>query len=362
MSSTVDSINSAINIKLSCLNEIFKIYNNYTLEDLDDSQLLTYTKELENLQDEYVFGSMDIINENRGSLDETQKKAIRIKFMRFITRENIIGRIDYYYRFCKRIHRSYKVMDNVVQNHFAVYESEHIEDEKYEKREIRCNCGNLFTINAKFSEFICSKCGQMEKMLGVIFEDEQFFYQEGQRTKHCKYDPSKHCKYWVDCIQAKENKEISVRDVNKVKACIKRDKIWLENLNCSTIRKYLKELDLTTHNDHVPLIKKIITGVEPPQFTDYELKLIYMYFSKIMEVYNRVKPPKKPNSPYHPYFIYKIVEIIIKSNQDSRKNEILNNIHLQSENTLVENDGIWKKICDEITELKYKPTGRNISI
>ena len=39
--------------------------------------------------------------------------------------------------------------------------------------------------------------------------------------------------------------------------------------------------------------------------------------------------------------------------------EILSNIHLQSNKTLINNDSMWKDICGEIKIIKYKPTDRN---
>jgi hypothetical protein len=196
-------------------------------------------------------------------------------------------------------------------------------------------------------------------MYGVVFEDEQFFYQEGQRTKHGKYDPAKHCKFWVDRIQARENIEDKKfrSAIKAVKACRKRDNIRLEQLTCEMIRSYLKELHLTAYNDHVPLIRKEITKREPSQLTDHELKLIYVYFGRVIQIFNKIKTSNKPNCPYHPYFIYKIIEQLLKkSEHSSRRKEILSNIHLQSRETLIENDCLWSQIVPHIPEFNYVPT------
>ena len=51
------------------------------------------------------------------------------------------------------------------------------------------------------------------------------------------------------------------------------------------------------------------------------------------------------------FFIYKIVEQILnKPEHEKRKKEILSCIHLQSNDTLIENDNTWFLICDYIPE------------
>ena len=75
---------------------------------------------------------------------------------------------------------------------------------------------------------------------------------------------------------------------------------------------------------------------------------------------SKIKPQKKTNCPYHPYFIYKIIEQIINKDSDKiKKAQILSCIHLQSRETLIQNDLIWGPICSRIPEFKYFPTDRN---
>ena len=90
------------------------------------------------------------------------------------------------------------------------------------------------------------------------------------------------------------------------------------------------------------------------------MQLIHIYFDKVIHIFDEIKPPEKTNCPYHPYFIYKIIEQIIQKKEDRiRKLKILSCIHLQSRETLVENDRIFSLICNRIPEFTYKPTDRN---
>jgi hypothetical protein len=224
-----------------------------------------------------------------------------------------------------------------------------------------CVCLNKMDIDAITSTLICKRCGMTKKLYGTVFEDEQFYYQEGQRTKHGTYDPSKHCRFWVERIQARETTEIPEKVIISIKKCINRDKIKnINHINCTQIRRYLRQTHNSKYNEHVPLIRKLITGIMPPQLTDYEMQLIHIYFDKVIHIFDEIKPPQKTNCPYHPYFIYKIIEQIIKKDSDRlRKSQILACIHLQSRDTLINNDHIFKPICARIPEFKYIPTDRN---
>lgn len=214
-------------------------------------------------------------------------------------------------------------------------------------------------IDETTSEFVCHNCGHIQKLYGEVFADEQFYYQEGQRNKHGKYDPTKHCKFWIERIQAKENISIPDDVINKIKRCMRRDNMYVDTLSCETIRGYLKQLKLTNYNNNVPLIRKIITRREPAEFTERELKLIYKYFGIVIDIFNKIKSEDKSNCPYHPYFIYKIVEqIMYKPDDLERKKEILASIHLQSRETLNDNDKTWFEICHFIPEFHPSPTAR----
>lgn len=407
MTSTVENINSNILNKIDSLNCILSIYNEFDLGPIYNQLASNMLKQVEEIQATYEYGSIAILREyyqmigqqtNNHKNNKTcevidlhledyfpdvkkntspvteKKKNIEISlkdrnaqkmhiynlYMKFIENENTIGKIKQAYNICSSIHRKYGLEDPSILLAIQKYNSSSIEIEYNERRYDVCvDCKVPLSIDPKLSEYICKKCGSSEKMYGVVFEDEQFFFQEGQRTKHGKYDPAKHCKFWVDRILAREtvDDEDFPLIIKKVKQCIKRDKIRLKQLSCEMIRVYLKELHKTTYNDHVPLICKLITKQEPEQLTDHELKLLYVYFGRVIQIFTKIKPISKPNCPYHPYFIYKIIEQLLKKTEhSSRRKEILSNIHLQSRDTLIENDQIWAQIVTQIPEFSYTPT------
>lgn len=220
-----------------------------------------------------------------------------------------------------------------------------------------CQCGNKMIIQSNTSELLCIKCGYIHTLIGSVFEDSQFFNQEGNRYKHGSYDPNRHCKFWIERIQAKENTIIDQSSIDKIEKCIKKDKIEnIKNISVKQFRLYLKQTNLSKLNDHIPLIKKIITGYIPPQLTHNELHLLFNYFDKATKTYESIKPSSKKNSLYYPFLIYKILEIIIED--ENRKLGLLSCIHLQSYETLIDNDKIWASICNNNKYFVYKPTNK----
>jgi len=355
--STIDNIDTNIMLKIHNLQTIIEIYDGYDLDDRDNIHIKSFIELLNDLLSVYEFGSIDILKGyyQENSTDDT-RRTYYIKYIKFVNTENILGILKRIYNYCKKIQKTYDINSEILTRSLSDFDNVAIDIDCTDKLSESCICGASGKIESKTSESIC-KCGKIEKLKGIVFEDEQFYYQEGQRTKHGKYDPTKHCKFWVDRIQARESAEIPESLIRAVKSKVRRDNIWLENLTCGIIRGYLKELKKTRYNDHVPLIRKTITGIEPPQLTDHELKLVYVYFGRVMQIFNKTKPDKTFNSPYHPFFVYKILEQILKKPENKqRKDEILACIHLQSRDTLINHDIIWAPICKEIPEFTYIPT------
>lgn len=220
-----------------------------------------------------------------------------------------------------------------------------------------CICGKKMVVNPKTSEIICSSCGFVQILIGTVFDNSQVYNQDGGRYKHANYDPNRHCKFWVDRIQAKENTVISKNDIDKINYCITRDNIKnKKNISIEQFRAYLKECKLSNLNDHLPLIKKIITGYTPPQLTYNETQTLYNYFDKAIKTYEKIKPKDKKNFIYYPYLLLKLLDLIIEDK--ARKKAFLCNIHLQGSDTLTYNDNNWFKICELNKEFTYRPTER----
>lgn len=245
-----------------------------------------------------------------------------------------------------------------------------------------CSCGGKMDILPDTSELRCSLCGMIITLEGTVFEDSQFYTQQGQCTKHKKYDAKRHCKKWLDQIQAKENKNfppelIVVLNDRAKKYYTRGGKLRpMTRMRCSQIRDWLKDIGQTDYNPHAPLLRKIITSengnaVIPPQLSYDEEQRVLVKFARAMDMYDQLMEKKltnvtnnrRPNKPYYPYVLFKILHMEVK--KGSRLDGLIECIHLQSDSTLKNHDTIWKEICENMGDEKdfvYKPTDRTILI
>ena len=290
-------------------------------------------------------------------------------FNNFLSSNDVYGKLDNYEKFINRVINYFVDKDQFSE---LLAESNALLQKKFNdyskiitsyitstiKYDI-CICGNKMVVRPNTSDLICTECGYLQPLLGDVFENHQFFSQDnGVKYIHGNYVPSRHCKYWIDRIQAKENTEIKEEYIEKIRDRIERDGIKnKKNISIIQYRKYLKETKLSSLNDHIPLIRKHITGIIPPQLSHIELNLLFNYFDKTVKIYKIIKPSTKSNSLYYPYTILKILEVVIKD--PKKKKELISCIHLQGNKTLVDNDKNWKLICEKFTDIKYKSTDRN---
>lgn len=389
MSGTLEITNNLILTKIKSLVDISQIIDSCNTTINLTSRLKDFITKLQEISNDYEMGSVKILSdyfqliqkyqnneviENKDTYNINLDKYFET-YQIFIKKENFVGRIDRYYTTLKNIFTAIINSDNMeikpninhIKSLFSNYENStiirNISNIVYNKCSI---CNREMKIIANLSEIICIHCGITENLYGTVFEDEQFYYQEGQRSKHGSYDPSKHCRFWIERIQARESKDIPNSIIDVIKDCIRHNNIRnKEDITCKEIRKYLSQTRNSGYNEHIPLIRKMIVGISPPQLTDQELQLITIYFDKVIRIYDEIKPNDKINVPYHPYLIYKIIEHILNKNSPQnfnskkRVSNILSCIHLQSRETLIENDKTWKHICKYIDEIEYKPTDRN---
>jgi hypothetical protein len=399
MSSTIETTNNTIILKIQYLCEMMDC-----MRKAGTIVNPIYISELKSISDEYEMGSVRILSDyfllvrsyksnlkdelnannmcsnktllvnefqaNRSQFIKQKEKFFR-DYQIFIKKENFAGKMDRLYTIFKNIIKIKMNNENRPHHYFVELQALLV---KYNSSTIvqtvnilpytMCpDCDKEMKMLPISSEIVCTECGNSSILSGTVFEDEQFYYQEGQRTKHGSYEPTKHCRFWIERIQARESKTIPDTVINAVKKCIRHNNIKnIEELTCEEIRKYLRQTKYTTYNEHVPLIRKIITGITPPQLTDEEIQLIILIFSKAIKIYEEFKPSDKTNVMYHPYFIYKIIEHILNPlKMKRRKNAILSCIHLQSRETLIENDNVWEKMCQYLN-VTYIPTDRNTDL
>lgn len=382
--------------KLNIANSLLEILKAYQSDHVDKICNL-----IENVKNDYDLISLNILHKYFTSefLDESSKTTIIIDYHHEISKKSIPDKLNDIIHKCKQILNNnilsaldtftylklieaYNNISNykspifssnipaIKQNIFCVscQAKSNIFNNSQLSNNYECNEKNMsdiMAINNETSEMVCSRCGEIQEIVGTVFDDIQVYYQEGPFTKHASYERIKHGEKWLNRIQAKEKVEIKKKIINAIKKQIKHEQISdVRKVDYDLIRKCLRKTNHTKFNKHIPLIRKIITEIPPIQLTEKEIEITISYFDKVVDIFEQIKPKDKHNCPYHPYFIRKILEqhFILPENTPSeidRKRKIISNIHTQSVSTLRKRDKVWKDICKEFKEFTYMPTDKN---
>ncbi len=360
MSLTLQNINSNLHTRYQILADIIERYSDFQLEPADNKMLTEQKNLIEAERREYMLTSVSYISEFFSTPDE-KRKDIYKRYTKFITMKNFVPTQTTIYNTIVGILDRYEIPDSEFAEMKKRYENAIVDVGSVEKIPNNCPlCGKLFKIEPMTSENVCVTCNYTEQLHGTVFVDEQFFYQDGPRSKHGRYDPSKHCKAWLDTIQALDS--VNTDDwkemiIDPLRQLIDRDKIARKELvTCKVIRGYLKELNLTPYNEYIPLIRKMTVGIEPPRLTNEETSAVITRFSQVIQLYLKEKQNPKCGI-YYPYLLYKIIQNVLRHDKDKKRcRDILSYIHLQKTKTVINHDTVWQTICVQIPGLEYTPT------
>jgi hypothetical protein len=230
-------------------------------------------------------------------------------------------------------------------------------------------CSTEMGVNSDTSELECPECHVCRELIGTVFDDSQFYNQEGQKAKSGSFNPNRHFRFWMDRILAREpEEELGDKDaenntcgemlLQKMRTIVRRDNKILRMLNVDDVRAMLKELGRTDLNKNVPLIMKKLTGVGPTQLPESLCQRVEKLFSKAIEIGERTRSAKRTNRNYYPYYIYKILDSILPED-DHEHRRVLYHIYMQGKDTLDKNDREWEIICEELPSIEWVHTDRN---
>ncbi len=214
-----------------------------------------------------------------------------------------------------------------------------------------CHCGEHMVIHQEQSEYRCPKCGTCKSIEGTIFRDDQYFSKDGHKVNYNGYEPTKHFKFWMDRLQARENKEFNKEDLDKINRYIIATKKDRTRLTGEQMRAILKapEVKLTGLNDNVASLIKLMGGPSPPVFDYEEINRIQIKFNIIIRLHEVIIAPRstttsRPSKPYYLYYIMQAIKSIFRN--DAEKMRFMRYVHLQSSKTLMKHDCNYRDICE----------------
>lgn len=359
MSQSIDVLHQTMLNKFNALELAGKI---------GDNEIATNCGQLRN---KYSAGVVTYICEYfRAASDKKQK--IVTQYMRFIVGDNYVGIMNSWYQ---RLSNADQKMSNPKVQELGAALKSYVQanlDMKPVKIDYKIcpSCGGKMTIYPHTSEMICSnvECGLILELKGTVFDDTQFYSggSEGQSSipKRGRHETNKHCIYHLDRILALKAMVIPKGLDEKIDKWITDNNITiLRGLTCETFRRCFKDIKETRYNEYIPYIRQQKTGVSPANLTHTEKSQVYIYFDKAVQAIPQIMGVKGGNMKYYPFFIAKILELILcKPSDRSRLQSIIDCIHFQRDDTIVQNDKIWESICNHVPEFrgKFKKTDKNM--
>lgn len=238
------------------------------------------------------------------------------------------------------------------------------------KYEMCTLCNNLMILDSVNSELVCENCGIVKELFGTAFDDMQFYSQEGQKAKSGTFNPSRHFLFWWIHITTREPEEeigdkndndnlYGEKVIEQLKLLAKKCNLLKSTLDVYHIRDMLKKINRTDLNKNTALLLKKVTNIGPPQLSrELEIRVENL-FTKIIEAEVKIRRSERINRHFYSYYIYKILDLLIPED-DLENRKIFYYIYVQSKTTVESDDDDWKKICEIIPELHYKPTDRKM--
>ena len=208
-----------------------------------------------------------------------------------------------------------------------------------------CNDGELIPVDDE-GIMVCNSC---YKNVPFVIENEKSSYKEPPKEVcFYAYKRINHFREIIAQFQAKETTQIPEVVVDEIKNQIKKERIELKNLTNVKAKEILKKLGHNKYYEHIPFIKDII-GIKPPIMTPELEDTLCNLFMEIQAPYAKYCPDDRVNFLNYYYTVYKLCELL------DQKQFLPFFPMLKDREKKMEQDVIWKKICNEL-DWEFVPT------
>tara|TARA_B100001059_G_scaffold236029_1_gene284314 strand:- start:3515 stop:4645 length:1131 start_codon:yes stop_codon:yes gene_type:complete len=186
---------------------------------------------------------------------------------------------------------------------------------------------------------ICNKCGVQKQYL--IDYDKPSYKEPPKEVCFYAYKRINHFREIIAQFQAKETTQIPKEVMQNIKAQIKKERIDIKDIDNKKAKEILKKLGYNKYYEHIPFIKEKL-GIKPPVMSpELEDKLCNL-FTEIQRPYAKFCPDNRVNFLNYYYTVYKLCELLGETSFLSYFPM------LKDRDKRIEQDEIWKKICNEL--------------
>ena len=201
----------------------------------------------------------------------------------------------------------------------------------------KCNKGEL--IQSTYDGIvICNNCHVIYKFL--ICNDKPSYKEPPKEISFYAYRRINHFKEILAQFQAKETTDIPPEIIQNIKNQIKKERIQLNKLSNKKTKEILKKLGYNKYYEHITFIKDKL-GIKPPIMSPQLEETLCNLFIDIQIPYAKYCPTDRVNFLNYYYTLYKLCELL-----DERT--YLEHFPMLKEQKKIEQDEIWKKICNEL--------------
>jgi hypothetical protein len=186
---------------------------------------------------------------------------------------------------------------------------------------------------------ICNTCS---RSIPYLIENEKPSYKEPPKEV-CFYAYKKinHFKEILAQFQGKETTQIPPEVIENIKLQIKKERIELTQITNNKTKEILKKLGYNKYYEHIPFIKDKL-GIKPPIMSPELEETLCNLFIELQAPYSKFCPDDRVNFLNYYYTAYKLCELL------GEDNYLPFFPMLKDKEKRIEQDTIWKKICEEL--------------
>lgn len=201
-----------------------------------------------------------------------------------------------------------------------------------------CYKGELIPMDDE-GVLICNICF---KNVQYLIENEKPSYKEPPKEV-CFYAYKKinHFKEILAQFQGKETTQIPPEVIENLKQQIKKERIDMQKITYYETKGFLKKLGYNKYYEHINFIKDKL-GLKPPIIAQDLEETLCNFFMEIQYPYAKHCPDYRVNFLHYYYVLYKLFELL------GELHYLQEIPMLKDREKLIEQDTIWKKICEEL--------------
>jgi len=192
-------------------------------------------------------------------------------------------------------------------------------------------------------------CNICSRNTPYLIENEKPSYKEPPKEVcFYAYKRINHFKEILAQFQGKETTQIPLEVIENIKLQIKKERIELNQITNIKTKEILKKLGYNKYYEHIPFIKDKL-GIKPPVMSSDLEETLCNLFIELQSPYSKFCPDDRVNFLNYYYTAYKLCELLGEV-------EYLQHFPmLKDKEKRIEQDTIWKKICQEL-DWEFIPT------